>query len=282
MAVAGEKLWGPVTFGGEKGLAQDSKAALPTVALQRFDWYSLDTAQRSPGVGRGRSGAGADPWNGSSGSVKLQTRSIELGVERFLRTFALTIKNSIANAAAEDGNKKALHGSWHGLAVAVKSRVINEARAGPEATRRQRSVMEVAISTSLDHPNVVRSYAYELRRLGAGATEAAKASQLLPAPGAGAMAEGNVNQGGGLVGENAGGSNSSTSGGSADEDVVHQLLVVQELCEAGSLRSALVVELLPGAAAGLAATQFALALAADVAAGMTHIHSRDVVHGVSS
>ncbi|KXZ52951.1 hypothetical protein GPECTOR_8g325 [Gonium pectorale] len=139
-------------------------------------------------------------------------------------------------------------GMWRGLCVAVKALVVQDGLIGEEGRQRQRAVLEAAISSSLDHPNVVATYAYEVRQLTVRQQEAAEAG------------------GGGPEGD----------GGSG---AVHQLLLVQELCEGGSLRGALASGLVPGIGSGGAAALFSLSLAADVAAGMAHVHAHDIVHG---
>ncbi len=45
-------------------------------------------------------------------------------------------------------------GTWRGLRVAVKTLVVHDALLGPEGRRRQRAILEAAISSSLHHPNV--------------------------------------------------------------------------------------------------------------------------------
>eukprot|EP00198_Chlamydomonas_reinhardtii_P005764 XP_001695100.1 predicted protein [Chlamydomonas reinhardtii] len=57
-------------------------------------------------------------------------------------------------------------GTWRGLRVAVKTLVVHDALLGTEGRRRQRAILEAAISTSLHHPNVVATYAFEVKPLG--------------------------------------------------------------------------------------------------------------------
>ncbi|KXZ52942.1 hypothetical protein GPECTOR_8g317 [Gonium pectorale] len=141
-------------------------------------------------------------------------------------------------------------GMWRGLTVAVKALVVQDGLIGEEGRQRQRAVLEAAISSSLDQPNVVATYAYEVRRMAVRQQEAAE----------------------------AGGGGPDADGGSG---AVHQLLLVQELCEGGSLRGALASGLVPGIGSGGAAALFSLSLAADVAAGMAHVHAHDIVHGAA-
>ncbi|KXZ46617.1 hypothetical protein GPECTOR_42g828 [Gonium pectorale] len=146
-------------------------------------------------------------------------------------------------------------GSWRGLRVAVKVLVVhNSLPLGEEGGRRQRAALEAAISSSLDHPNVVSTYAFEVRRL-AEEDAAAGGGPLRPAAPAAA------------AGYDASGAD------------VQQLLIIQELCEGGSLRGALEAGVVAGVAGGSAVRHFALALARDVAAGMRHVHTLNIIHG---
>ncbi|KAG2500125.1 hypothetical protein HYH03_001707 [Edaphochlamys debaryana] len=183
-------------------------------------------------------------------------------------------------------------GTWRGLAVAVKVVVMadedegvdeqmctepsegdntNKGAAAAAAFQdvracrvQRRAVLEAAISSTLDHPNLVRAYAYEIRSL-----------QPQPSP----LARGS---------DGPGGSSSIDSG-------AQQLLIVMELCEKGSLKDALATGSLRSitAAAAVAASApeasaaeavasaaaTALALALDVACGLAHLHAQGIVHG---
>jgi predicted Ser/Thr protein kinase len=54
------------------------------------------------------------------------------------------------------------HGTWQGLPVAVKSVVFS-------AARKQMALQEAALSRSVSHPNVVATYAYDIKPLFLGA-----------------------------------------------------------------------------------------------------------------
>ncbi|GFR50775.1 hypothetical protein Agub_g13040 [Astrephomene gubernaculifera] len=161
-------------------------------------------------------------------------------------------------------------GTWRGLRVAVKSLVVHDALLGAEARRRQRAILEAAISTSLHHPNVVSTYAYEVRPLGVVAPAAPKRlqQQQLAATGeGGATSEGNqpTTAEEGSVWESAGD--------------VYKLYIIQEYCDVGTLRDALGAGVVGSITSGGAASLCALTLALDVAAGMCHIHAKNIVHG---
>ncbi|PNH01601.1 hypothetical protein TSOC_012497 [Tetrabaena socialis] len=131
--------------------------------------------------------------------------------------------------------------------------VIHDALLGSEGKQRQRAVLEAALSSSIDHPNVVATYAYEIKMLGAvNPAEDKHASCVV------------IQQTGSSVSD------------------VYQLYLVNELCEGGNLKHALGVGLVPGVAAGGVSVLFTLALALDVACGMAHIHARGIVHGLGA
>ncbi|KAG2500124.1 hypothetical protein HYH03_001706 [Edaphochlamys debaryana] len=193
-------------------------------------------------------------------------------------------------------------GTWRGLAVAVKVVVMadeDEDEAGPppayaresadkamtgehgsgaaggaqgtlqeapltQATARARrgAVLEAAISSTLDHPNLVRAYAYEVRSL-----QPLSSRKRSDGPG----------------------------GRSSIDSGAQQLLIVMELCEKGSLKDAMAtgsVRSITAAAAAApsapeasaaeavaSAAATALALALDVACGLAHLHAQGIVHG---
>ncbi|KAG2436718.1 hypothetical protein HXX76_006242 [Chlamydomonas incerta] len=161
-------------------------------------------------------------------------------------------------------------GTWRGLPVAVKTLVVHEALLGEEGRRRQRAVLEAAILSTLCHPNVVQTYAFDVRRLGElPGVSGGQGSVVSPAVDAVAEADGQRQQLG-VVAQ-----------GPAEADSVYQLLLIQAYCEGGSLRegiesSQLYMGLAPDSLPGVV---LALCLALDVAAGMAHVHARGIVHG---
>ncbi|KXZ56488.1 hypothetical protein GPECTOR_1g437 [Gonium pectorale] len=140
-------------------------------------------------------------------------------------------------------------GVWRGLAVAAKVLVVHDTLLGAEGRARQRAVLEAAVGASLDHPNVVATYAYDVRPLG-------------EQPGDG--------------GDEAG--SDPRIGSNPD---VFQLHILQEFCSGGSLKEALESRgvLGGGVLAGGVSAAVALRLAFDVAAGLRHVHATGIVHG---
>ncbi|KXZ56484.1 hypothetical protein GPECTOR_1g433 [Gonium pectorale] len=145
-------------------------------------------------------------------------------------------------------------GVWRGLAVAAKVLVVHDTLLGAEGRARQRAVLEAAVGASLDHPNVVATYAYGVRPLG--------------------------EQPGDKHGGDESGSDPRVGGSSSTPDV-YQLHILQEFCSGGSLKEALGSRgaLGGGVLAGGVSAAIALRLAFDVAAGLRHVHAAGIVHG---
>ncbi|KAG2440065.1 hypothetical protein HXX76_004179 [Chlamydomonas incerta] len=161
-------------------------------------------------------------------------------------------------------------GTWRGLPVAVKTLVVHEALLGEEGHRRQRAVLEAAVSSTLCHRNVVQTYAFDVRRLGelpgVGRGQAT-------APALAPVLEEEER------GETEGQELPHQPGPEADS--VYQLLLIQAYCEGGSLREGIVSgDLYMGLATdSLGGVLLGLCLALDVAAGMAHVHAHGIVHG---
>ncbi|KAG2423180.1 hypothetical protein HXX76_010948 [Chlamydomonas incerta] len=158
-------------------------------------------------------------------------------------------------------------GTWRGLPVAVKTLVVHEALLGEEGRRRQRAVLEAAVSSTLCHPNVVQTYAFDVRRLGELPGVGRGRST---APALEAVAEEDVEDEG-----------QQPAAHSPEADSVYQLLLIQAYCEGGSLREGVALgNLYMGLAPdSLGGALLGLCLALDVAAGMAHVHARGIVHG---
>ncbi|GFR46231.1 hypothetical protein Agub_g7776, partial [Astrephomene gubernaculifera] len=162
-------------------------------------------------------------------------------------------------------------GTWRGLPVAIKVLVVSEGPMGQESHARHRAVMEAAISMSLTHPNIVATYAYDIKAL---VFEPRK-------PGAADLQATSVAGVGAVAGDSHG--DLSISAGSYKEGVAavdsYKLYIVQELCNAGTLRQALDHGVAGSVRACGLLRVLALRLALDVAQGMRHIHGCRIVHG---
>ncbi|GFR46232.1 hypothetical protein Agub_g7777 [Astrephomene gubernaculifera] len=165
-------------------------------------------------------------------------------------------------------------GAWKDLPVAIKTLVVLGGTLGQEGLQKHRAVLEAAISVSLAHPNIVATYVYDMKPL-VGKPPQRDQQDLSAArnttPGLGAAA-------------NPDGCPSvavSPLPGNQEEGVVdaYKLYIVQEFCNAGTLRQALDDGVAGSVRAGGLLRVLALRLALDVAQGMRHIHGCRIVHG---
>ncbi|GFH13187.1 protein kinase domain-containing protein, partial [Haematococcus lacustris] len=130
-------------------------------------------------------------------------------------------------------------GTWKGLTVAVKTLVFTALPSMPVSKRQQRAMTEAAICRTMQHPNIVATYAYDLQVLHAA-------------------------------------SGGSGTLGSSQCSPAHS-----EFCDGGTLTAAVDGGMLEDMTADQPQPIMAhvLQLATDIAAGMAHVHSRNVVHG---
>ncbi|KAG2496756.1 hypothetical protein HYH03_005165 [Edaphochlamys debaryana] len=191
-------------------------------------------------------GAGSMASHGSTGDPELGTalRQTEAELARFQDQARITC------VIGQGASGVVYLGSWRGLRVAVKTLVVHDALLGAQGRLRQRAILEAAISKAMHHPNVVATYAAEVLPLTALAA--------------------------GQVQANPAGSEGGDGGEQCD---VFKLFIIQEFCDVGSLRSCIDATAVGSVAGGGASALCALSLALDVACGMAHIHSQNIVHG---
>ncbi|KAG2495861.1 hypothetical protein HYH03_006099 [Edaphochlamys debaryana] len=152
-------------------------------------------------------------------------------------------------------------GTWRGLLVAAKIQVVVDEMLCVAGQQRYRALLEAAIGTSLVHPNLVATYAYDIR-------------PLAVQPGSSASASGQSRTSSGLEAQREPGQPNAC-----------QLITVLEFCSGGSLQCALESGLAGGVSfcgaltGNAVATAAAIHLAADVAAGLRHAHAAGIVHG---
>ncbi|KXZ46839.1 hypothetical protein GPECTOR_40g573 [Gonium pectorale] len=172
-------------------------------------------------------------------------------------------------------------GTWRGLPVAIKTLVVPGATAGPEGRARQRAVLEAAISMSMAHPNVVATYSYDIKLLTLPPEATPPPSPAPPVAQAGGPGSPTNCLGvSGLSDQSPEPITSETAAAAGgDEADAYKLYIVQELCNGGSLRHALIKGVAGAVRAGGVFRALALGLALDVAEGMRHVHSCRIVHG---
>ncbi|KAG2432174.1 hypothetical protein HXX76_009094 [Chlamydomonas incerta] len=175
-------------------------------------------------------------------------------------------------------------GVWRGLDVAVKS-VLFHLEQGPGGDiSAQQAVQEAAIAVSMAHPNIVATYTYQLQPL----HSPPQWRQASWVEGSGAISR---------IASSDSPSKDTCASASlhrTGEAEVWKLTLIQELCDANSLRHCLQSGRLLGPQAGTGAgagggdqqppalqplaARTALLLACDIARGLAHLHERGVVH----
>ncbi len=72
-----------------------------------------------------------------------------------------------AGMIGQGGSGVVYLGMWRGLTVAVKSLTFSALPSQPVNRRQQRAMTEAAICRTLQHPNIVATYSYDLQVRGA-------------------------------------------------------------------------------------------------------------------
>eukprot|EP00873_Tetraselmis_striata_P024266 jgi/Tetstr1/444530/TSEL_032408.t1 len=171
---------------------------------------------------------------------------------------------------------KVMLGKWKGVDVAYKVVQLPMAMSQQDSAH-TRAMLEMAISATMAHPNVVQTYSYEMVYVEAEspfATPPATAEALTEG-GAGGEADVNVDS---IL-------EASVSLAEQDEPLAiqaaghHEARLIQELCDRKTLRYNLDKKKLVAPGEELPQPGVALMLAHDVACGMQHIHSQNIIHG---
>ncbi|KXZ48444.1 hypothetical protein GPECTOR_28g854 [Gonium pectorale] len=158
-------------------------------------------------------------------------------------------------------------GEWHGLEVAVKMLLFQAfvGSGGEESGNsfKEQATLEAAIATTLFHPNVINTFAYDIKPL-----RMCPAPAPAPLPGGGAGANGMLAGGGDAV--------LSSEGGCMMD---WKLYIIQEYCDGGTLKDALDGSRWSDPETGMGQPEVAVRVALEIAAGMTYIHARNIIHG---
>jgi len=157
---------------------------------------------------------------------------------------------NIEEQIATGGYGVVYRGTWKGVPVAIKT-VIFQDFSDETNKQRQRAIFEAAISSSVAHKNIVQTYAYSFKRLEASGMEDFKQPMMCPKV--------NIPAHAGIVD--------------------WKLYIVQEYCNAGSVRQVLDQKLLLEPDTGRASLQTVVQIAMDSARGMAHLHKHNIVHG---
>ncbi|KAF6252064.1 hypothetical protein COO60DRAFT_1673833 [Scenedesmus sp. NREL 46B-D3] len=153
-------------------------------------------------------------------------------------------------------------------------------RGGGSSSREQMAVMEAAVGASINHPNVVQVYTYNLRPMG---HLVHRDSSSPSGSGTGSSAakppHQQQQQQQRCAGRGSGSGASCDSCGSSAAVTGYELQLVMEYCPLGSLRAALDSCLLEDRVTGAPHYATVLGLALGVARAMHHLHSEGVLHG---
>ncbi|WIA33746.1 hypothetical protein OEZ86_006861 [Tetradesmus obliquus] len=169
---------------------------------------------------------------------------------------------------------KVYKGVWRGSTVAIKTMILPAKMSGAEKRERM-AIMEAAISSVMNHPNIVQTYTYTIKPATSTATAQQQASS----------ASGALSDGGGAAspsprpaGAAAAEGEGSGAGNFDGDSNVHsfEVNIVLEYCDWGCLRDALDA----GAFYSGGSLNYAAILdtAADVAKAMLHLHCNQVLH----
>ncbi|KXZ43491.1 hypothetical protein GPECTOR_89g511 [Gonium pectorale] len=178
-------------------------------------------------------------------------------------------------------------GLWRGLPVAAKVLVVHDTLLGPEGRRRQRAILEAAIGTTLEHPNVVATYAFDVKPLGVQPSGSEEPSEEAEPLWRLLGTQQSLQHTGGDAANRTGIMAKADSAGKADAPAaapypdVYQLYILQEVCSGGSIKEALEPwkALSGGLRAGASSAAASLHLAFQVACGLRHVHAAGIVHG---
>ncbi|KAI8463338.1 MAG: hypothetical protein J3K34DRAFT_149057 [Monoraphidium minutum] len=160
---------------------------------------------------------------------------------------------------------KVYKGIWRGSTVAIKTMILPAKMSGAEKRERM-AIMEAAISSSMNHPNIVQTYTYTIRP-----TTSANA---LPVIELGSSVVGSATA---TSPEGSGVTPPSSALNASPHVHSFEVSLVLEFCGLGSLRDALDAGAFYTADNALNYAAI-LDTAADVAKAMLHLHSHQVVH----
>lgn len=216
----------------------------------------------------------SDPSNATDGSKPVpkapmqELQSMILDLAEAIKDKHLTVLGPIGRG----GFATVYKGMWRGIDVAVKL-VDFEDKVVDGVAMQRRALTEAAICANIQHNNIVTTYSFDIRPAMAaveGQQGRVQSSALLGLTTNGAAVAVAGPAAAPLV------SLGPSSGGQAI--TLWRLVLIQEFCEAGSLRQALDSKVL-AQADGQPNMVALLRLALDVARGLQHLHKKNIIHG---
>eukprot|EP00873_Tetraselmis_striata_P034143 jgi/Tetstr1/454407/TSEL_041308.t1 len=172
---------------------------------------------------------------------------------------------TVQELLASGGNARVYRALWRGATVAQK-RIQLPSSLSALQKKKTSLAMEAAISTSMSHPNVVHTYHWEMvpiRKSMAASMSEKRVARTSTAPNLKGRVDGTDEE---IEDEN--------------EIVMWEMRIIQEFCELGSVTHCLHKGLLPGQTGSRTPPELktSLQLSKDVACGMLHIHSMQIIH----
>jgi len=175
---------------------------------------------------------------------------------------------------------KVYKGLWKGVTVAYKLVQYPASSMSSKDKFQTTAVMETAISASMSHPHIVQTYSYNIKPIYAKGAQQSKSTKS--DNGTADSTWGNKGTGDGFTRpkETVSSAESGQEEGAGQPSIlVWEVQIIQEFCDRGSLRNVLTDTELVNSSTGRLEPSTVLKLAGDVARGMLHIHSMQIVHG---
>ncbi|XP_075264393.1 uncharacterized protein LOC142356349 [Convolutriloba macropyga] len=209
-------------------------------------------------------------------SQKLTSMLVDILHQRHATTAASGTEDVQVKGMLGQGKQgKVMLGKWKGVDVAYKVIQLPEQMSKTDSAE-TRALLEMAISATMAHPNVVQTYSYEVVHIEAGQAGT-------PGAGGGPKVDDTITTSEAETHEDG----SAILDAAASEDIMQsasgqgyqEARLIQELCDKNTLRHCLNSKVLCSKGEKLPHVGLMVILAHDVACGLQHIHSQSIVHG---
>eukprot|EP00191_Tetraselmis_sp_GSL018_P004485 CAMPEP_0177620302 /NCGR_PEP_ID=MMETSP0419_2-20121207/26809_1 /TAXON_ID=582737 /ORGANISM="Tetraselmis sp., Strain GSL018" /LENGTH=209 /DNA_ID=CAMNT_0019119803 /DNA_START=1 /DNA_END=628 /DNA_ORIENTATION=+ len=165
---------------------------------------------------------------------------------------------------------KVFKGLWKGVTVAYKVIQYPGSSISQQEKFQHIAIMEIAISASMSHPNVVQTYSYDIKAI-MPEVQAIEQQRTVDRP---------AEECNGVGEKTFPGIHTEGPCKAADpRPMLWEVQIIQEFCDQGSLRKVLDDKIYADRSTGLLDGTVLLKIAGDVARGMLHIHDMQIIHG---